>query len=108
MDLLNKLIEEQRSSGASDRVFARRLGVSQPLWTTTRRGKVAIGSKILAATAREFPQFGRAILAYLEYLARSERDDGQEQEQGCSVDRQRCGSVAIKVRGKERNGDGDE
>jgi transcriptional regulator with XRE-family HTH domain len=65
MDLLGKLIEEQRRSGLSDRAFARRLGVSQALWSTTRSGKAVIGSKILAACAREFPQMGEDILRYL-------------------------------------------
>jgi transcriptional regulator with XRE-family HTH domain len=79
MDLLGKLIEEQRTSGLSDRAFARRLGVSQALWSTTRSGKAVVGSKILAACAREFPELGPDIL---RYLANSQQDKVHKQRHG--------------------------
>jgi|GEM_PF-4859739 len=65
MSLLERLVEEQRTKGLSDRAFARRLGVSQTLWTHTRSGKVQMGMKILAAVVREFPLLGNEVIKYL-------------------------------------------
>jgi transcriptional regulator with XRE-family HTH domain len=72
MSLLAKLIDEQRRRSLSDRAFARRLGVSQALWTNTRTGKVSPGIKVLAATAKEFPSLSDEIIRYLATCAPNE------------------------------------
>ena len=81
MNLLDKVIEEQRKGGLSDRSFARQLGVSQALWTNTRRGKVPLGLKVLAGIAREFPRLGNEILKHLVATAPRNLDQSGQQKQ---------------------------
>lgn len=61
-ELARKLIEKQDELDLSDREFARKLKVSQPLWTMTRRGKIPVGIRVLRGTVREFPTLGDVVL----------------------------------------------
>jgi transcriptional regulator with XRE-family HTH domain len=69
MQLIAVLVAEQKKLGLSDRAFARRLGVSQALWSNTKSGKWPVGRKLLAAVTREFPQLRTAVLTHLQTVA---------------------------------------
>jgi len=63
--LKEKLKELQMAEGLSDYKFADKLGVSHQLWQMTRTGKREIGSVILKAILRTYPELSQAVLIFL-------------------------------------------
>lgn len=65
ISLIEKLKEIQAREGLSDYKFADKLGVSPQLWQMTRTGKRDIGSVILKAVAKTYPELNRDVLIFL-------------------------------------------
>jgi transcriptional regulator with XRE-family HTH domain len=63
--LIEKLEAKRKELQLSDAAFARRLGVSRPLWTAVREGKRSVGMALLRGAARAFPDLDGAVLAHL-------------------------------------------
>jgi transcriptional regulator with XRE-family HTH domain len=63
--LIEELEAKRKELGLSDAAFARRLGVSRPLWVAVREGKRSVGMTLLRGAAREFPDLDGAVLAHL-------------------------------------------
>jgi transcriptional regulator with XRE-family HTH domain len=63
--LIDLLETKRKELNLSDAAFARRLGVSRPLWIATREGKRSVGMTLLQGTARAFPDLDGAVLAHL-------------------------------------------
>ena len=62
--LLSKLKLQQRD--LSDYKFARKLGVTRPLWQATRTERVSINLTLLKAIARTYPDMHPDIIKYLK------------------------------------------
>lgn len=69
MDLLEQLIELQRSNGLSNRAFAGLLGISDAQWIYTKQGKREIRYEILSGALQAFPHNERLKQAVIEYLS---------------------------------------
>lgn len=64
MDLVARLIDIQRSLGASDKEFASRMGLNDSTWTLIRLGKRNMGSKTLRGVRQAFPELKELIFEY--------------------------------------------
>lgn len=64
MELIEKLAKKQQEMNMSDRAFAKLLGVSQPLWSGVKHGKLPLGQKIIRSTVRQFPTLSDDVLRH--------------------------------------------
>lgn len=70
--LLNDLIELQHKQ--SDREFARRLGVSNGLWSSIKRGDIPLNRKVLRGVVAAYPHLRDKVEAYwVNFLSASEK-----------------------------------
>jgi transcriptional regulator with XRE-family HTH domain len=63
--LIDLLEAKRKELGLSDAAFARRLGVSRPLWSATRSGTRAVNITLLRGVVRAFPEMDGDVLNYL-------------------------------------------
>jgi transcriptional regulator with XRE-family HTH domain len=77
--LIEELEAKRKELSLSDAAFARRLGVSRPLWIAVRERKRSVGMTLLRGAAREFPDLDGALLAHLrgEEMSQGNGGDGR-------------------------------
>ncbi len=63
-DLLTKIICKQTIEKLSDAEFAKKLGLSRPMWTLTKSGKRNIGPTLTSGLVRVYPDLIPDVLAY--------------------------------------------
>jgi predicted transcriptional regulator len=64
--LTESLKAKQRELELSDGAFARRLGVSRPLWVAIRSGQRPVGLSLLRGVVRAFPDLEAEVLSFLQ------------------------------------------
>lgn len=64
ISLLDRLITLQEAHGWSDREFARKLGISNGLWSATRNRRKPLGRKALQGVLRAFPELEAEVKAH--------------------------------------------
>lgn len=72
--LFSKIVLKQGNQ--SDYAFAKRLGITRPLWQLTRTGRLQIGITLLKAIARTYPDIHQDIINFLKDSAGEEAKVG--------------------------------
>jgi len=61
LQMIQRLLAIQKELGASDRVFAERLGISRALWYSIKTGNSKPGEKSLPAILTAFPELSSYV-----------------------------------------------
>jgi len=79
--LIQTLKDRQQKLKANNTEFARRLGISRPLWVAVQAGRRAVGVELLRGVVNVFPDLDDEVLAFLR-----QRNDREKEGEGDDVE----------------------
>lgn len=75
--IIDRLAREQAEREATDAEFAALLGISRPLWSQTRDGKLPVGLSLLSGALRAFPDIQDDVLIAVERYTAAKQTTGK-------------------------------